>query len=142
MKKGLLIVACIAALVLGVVFWFVYESRDRGPVEAAAPVAEAPAPVAVTPEPAVVAPAPAPPQRLDTAPPELEEIPLPPLVESDAHARAQLAEAVGEAGALQYFVSEALVARAVATVDALSSRQVPDNIKAMAGPAAASSPST
>ena len=66
---------------------------------------------------------------------ELAELPLPPLAESDDHVTQTLGAVVGEAAVIQYFSAEDLVARTVATVDALGSRQVPGNIQSMTGPA-------
>jgi hypothetical protein len=120
-------------LVLGGIAFYVY---DRGEPEA--PVAESP--VATTGPAFVAAPEVAPqpppplPERRPADVPDLEVLPLPPLAESDAYAGDQLAQAVGEAGAIRFFAQEALVARAVATVDALGSRQVPGNIRVVSAP--------
>ena len=129
MKQGLIIISCIILIVLGVVAWFLYEERQaqEPPPPVAAEVAPEPVPEPETPS---FVPA----QKQAPAAPELEELPLPPLAESDAYAQETLAEVVGEASAMQYFVNEGVVARAVATVDALGSRQVPGNIRAMSGP--------
>lgn len=68
------------------------------------------------------------------AAPELEPLPLPPLTESDPLAKQTLSDLFGEAETLRYFVSEDIVARAVANIDALGSRQVPQQIQVVRGP--------
>lgn len=73
-------------------------------------------------------------ERLEPEVPELARIPLPPLQESDPHAQQTLSGLFGEAETVRYFVNEDIVARAVANIDALDSRQVPEQILAMRGP--------
>lgn len=135
MKKGLIIIAGIVVLALGVIafYWFEKDQpRDSAPpevaVETAPELTAAPEPEQVIP-PLVVG------EKLAVVDPELEELPLPPLAQSDGYVQENLAGVVGEAAAMQYFANEGLVSRAVATVDALGSRQVPGNIQAIQGPA-------
>jgi hypothetical protein len=71
-----------------------------------------------------------PPEPEPSPPPE----PLPLLAESDTMARQSLSELVGESGVIQYFVTEDMISRFVASVDALTSRQVPDQIQVILGP--------
>lgn len=133
MNKGLIIVAVIVLLVLGGIAFYLYDKGETAaPGEAPAP--ETTAPEFVTVPEAMPEPPPPLPERREVEVPDLEVIPLPPLEESDPYAAEQLAEAVGEAGAIRFFAQEALVARAVATVDALGSRQVPGNIRVVAAP--------
>ncbi|MEJ2400339.1 MAG: DUF3014 domain-containing protein, partial [Xanthomonadales bacterium] len=73
------------------------------------------------------------PEEIPQAPPEEE--PLPPLEESDAYVSNTLDGLVGEAAMLRYFSTENIVPKAVATVDALSARQVPKPILPLNGPA-------
>ena len=135
MKKTLAVL--VVVVVLGGMAWYLYQSRPE-------PVAEAPPAVEVAPqpEPAVEpeAPAPAnelpePPVALPEALPEPEEAALPPLAESDPYVSQTLDGLVGEAAVLRYFSTENVVHKAVATVDALGSRQVPKPILPLNGPA-------
>lgn len=136
MKQGFIVIALIVLVVLGVIAWYWFETRPPGGAEPAAvteTVQEAPDRVpGPAPEPE------APPFVVDDkqapAAPPLDELPLPPLAESDGHAQETLAGVVGEAAAMQQFASEGLVSRTVATVDALGSRQVPGNLKAVQPP--------
>ena len=134
MKKILILVVIIVLLVAGIAAWYLYDRTAQQPT--AAPVAvietapEPPAPEIARPEPEPLEV----PMEDTAAPSEPEDAPLPVLAESDGYVRAELSEVVGEAGSIQYFPNEGLVARAVATVDALGSRQVPGNIQAVAGP--------
>lgn len=135
MKKGLIVIVSIVVLVLGVIAFYWYEKHEAGdsaPLEAVVEVA--PEPVAA-PEPEQVAPPLVVGDKLPVVDPQLEELPLPPLAQSDDYVQENLAGVVGEAAAMQYFANEGLVSRAVATLDALGSRQVPGNIQAIQSPA-------
>ena len=138
MKKTLAVLA-VVVVVLGGFAWYLYQPRPE-------PVAEAPPAVAIAPEPEVRAePAPAMPEPAMPEPavvvpqaptgeqPETE--PLPPLADSDPYVTATLDDLVGEAAVLRYFSTENIVQKAVATVDALGSRQVPKPILPLNGPA-------
>ena len=96
--------------------------------EAVKPAPE-PAPEPIQ-EPVETRPAPEP---EPSPPPE----PLPSLAESDTMARQSLSELVGESGVIQYFVTEDMISRFVASIDALTSRQVPDQIQVFLGPGGA-----
>ena len=130
-----LVAIVVAVLVLGGIAWYVYESRPQ-------PAAEPPPVAELTPEPAApAAPEPVPEAvqppvqpSVDTPSPEFAEPALPPLAESDAYAGETLSGLVGEAAVLRYFTAENVVAKAVATIDALSGRQVPKPILALQGP--------
>ncbi|MCH8056743.1 MAG: DUF3014 domain-containing protein [Proteobacteria bacterium] len=67
--------------------------------------------------------------------PELEIVDeatvLPPLAESDEWVLDSLSSLAGEASVMRFFVSDNVVSRFVATVDALTSRQVPGQIMAV-----------
>lgn len=133
MKKGLIVILCIVLLVLGGIAFYLFYAGERDAPVAVSPV-ETTEPAFVTaPEAEPEPPSPMP-ERRQAEIPDLEVLPLPPLAESDPYAGDQLAQAVGEAGAIRFFAQEALVARAVATVDALGSRQVPGNIRVMSAP--------
>lgn len=133
MKKYLIIVIAVILVVIGIVAAYLYERTPQQPVAAPVAISEPPAqPAALAEQPA--APVVGIPRNVAPQVPELEELPLPELADSDEYARETLSEVVGEAGAIQYFSTEGLVTRVVATVDALSSRQVPGNIQAVTGP--------
>jgi len=63
--------------------------------------------------------------------PVAEAEPLPRLNESDAMVLESLSGALGEATVMQFLVSEDLVSRFVASMDALTSRQVPGQVMAV-----------
>ena len=54
---------------------------------------------------------------------------LPPLAESDTVVLDSLSGLAGEASVMRFFVSDNVVSRFVASVDALTSRQVPSQIR-------------
>lgn len=133
MKNILIVVALVVLIVLGGVIWYM-----NGPGESQ--VAQQPAVTEPVPEPVLDSEVEAEPpplvvdEKMTPETPELAELPPPALHESDPYVRDNLAVAVGEVNAMQYFAAEGLAARAVATVDALGSRQVPGNIQVMMGP--------
>ena len=134
--KQFFVIALLVLIIVGGVVFYLFEKEKP-----AAPVTEAPV-VQVTPPP--VQEAPSPPEvenpsfvvgdKTTPAETQLDDLPLPPLNESDDYVRENLETVVGEAAAMQYFASDGLVARIVATVDMLGSRQVPGNIQAIQGP--------
>lgn len=131
------IAALIAILfLLGVVAWYFYGQKAE-PLPVASETTEIvlPPPVQPQPEPPPEPPPFQPVERVVVPQTELAELPLPSLAESDPHVTQTLAGVVGEAATMQYFVSEDLVSRTVATIDALGNRQVPGNIQAMQSPA-------
>jgi hypothetical protein len=122
----------IIIVVLGLVAWYLY-SVSQAPVEEA----PAPAPIVAEPmEPPQPVEEPVVPEDTLAPPPEaaVEETPLPPLAESDPLATETLSGLVGEEPVRQLVVNEQVVSRLVATLDALSGRQVPGSIKAVEGP--------
>lgn len=136
MNKSLIVIAGIVVLVLGLIAFYWFEVHAPGVSTEAETAAETSSAVVARPKP--VQEPEAPPmvieEKLPVVTTELEELPLPPLTESDGYARQNLSSVVGETAAMQYFVDESLVARAVASIDALGSRQVPGNIQAIHGP--------
>jgi hypothetical protein len=78
-------------------------------------------------------PEPPPPPVQEPAPmePEPEVEPLPPLAESDPLVHDSLTVLLGEAPVTQFLVGEDLVSRFVASIDALTSRQIPGSIMAV-----------
>jgi hypothetical protein len=125
----------IILVVLGLGAWYLLSVQKDAVEEAPAPppiaVEEAPAPPPVeeevTAEPDVSSPVVA----EEAAP---EEPPLPPLADSDPVAVEALSGLVGSEPVQQYVVSEDVIPRLVATLDALSGKQVPASIKAVEGP--------
>jgi len=128
--KNWLIVLVLVLLGLGA--WYLFSVR-QGAVEEVAPppaLVEAPppaAPVKEPPQPVVMSPPP-------VVEPAVEQPPLPPLADSDPVVIASLSGLAGSAAVEQYVVSEDIVSRMVATIDALSARQVPGSIKVVQGP--------
>jgi hypothetical protein len=125
----------IILVVLGLCAWYLL-SVQKGAVEDA----PAPPPIAVE-----EAPAPPPVEEEVTAEPDVgspvvaeeaapEQPPLPPLADSDPVAVEALSGLVGSEPVRQYVVSEDVIPRLVATLDALSGKQVPASIKAVEGP--------
>lgn len=135
MKKGLIVIALIVLAIVGGIMFYLFDGQERAEAPPATALPAEPEPA----RPVVEQPAPEAPtftvgekrQPVDTG---LDELPLPPLNESDEYVQGNLAGLVGEAAAIQYFAADGLASRAVATVDALGSRQVPGNIQAVAGP--------
>ena len=112
--------------------WYFLGSKEPVVEEAPPPVAavqeEAPAPPPEpVEEPAVEEPIPA-------EEPVVEEPPLPDLADSDPVALEALTGMVGTDPVNQFVAQEAVISRFVATVDALSGRQVPAVIQAVQGP--------
>jgi hypothetical protein len=122
-------------VVLGVAAWYLF-SVDRTAEEplimeeqAVIPVPQAPEPELITePVEEVVI------ERATPSAPELAEIPLPALPESDPLATEALSDLVGEAEAVRYFVADNVITRAVAQIDALDSQQIPESIQVVRGP--------
>ena len=129
------VVIVVIFLLLGVAAWFYFGGEKPAPEEPVQPeiVEQAvpepsPPPPPPTPEPVVV------PEKVPPPEPELEEIPLPPLSESDPVAAELLGSLLGDSVVERYFAADDTIPRAVATVDALDSSQVPGAIQAMKGP--------
>jgi len=125
----------IILVVLGLGTWYLLSVQKDAVEEAPAPppiaVEEAPAPPPVEEE-ATAEPDVSSPVVAEEAAPE--EPPLPPLADSDPVAVEALSGLVGSEPVQQYVVSEDVIPRLVATLDALSGKQVPASIKAVEGP--------
>jgi len=125
----------IILVVLGLGAWYLLSVQKDAVEEAPAPppiaVEEAPAPPPVEEE-ATAEPDVSSPVVAEEAAPE--EPPLPPLADSDPVAVEALSGLVGSEPVRQYVVSEDVIPRLVATLDALSGKQVPASIKAVEGP--------
>ena len=122
-------------IVLAVAGWFFFTQTQAPaePVSVETPEPE-PAPALVE-EPAPAESVEPPPIEPPPAPEPAEpEEPLPALADSDPLAAEMLAQFFGEAMVVRYFTAESIVAKAVASLDALGSRQVPANILAINGP--------
>jgi hypothetical protein len=128
MKNGLIVIILV---VLGGIAWYLFGVREPA-------VEEAPAPPIVEQQAAPAAPAEPPSEPVVTAPepaePVVETPPLPALADSDPVAIESLSGLVGAEPVAQFVAHEDLVSRIVASVDALSSQQVPAAIKAVEGP--------
>ena len=134
MKQGLIVIALVVLVVIGGTFLYLSNERGREAPPAVEPQAELAPQPAVAEEDEPETPAFTIDEKAVPAAPELVELPLPPLNESDPYVQENLAGVVGEAATMQYFPGDMLVGRMVATVDALGSSQVPGNIQAMQGP--------
>ena len=125
----------IVLILLGLAAWFFLSSREPA-------VEEAPPPVLAVQEEEEPPPAPAPEPIVEpvgegeppAAAPVVEEPPLPDLADSDPAALEALTDMVGAGPVNQFVAQEAVIPRFVATVDALSGRQVPAPIQAVQGP--------
>lgn len=126
---GLLVIILVAAAYY---YFRIYPEQSQE--------APAPPPIMVQkPEPVVVPPPepikpPVQDAAIEVLEPEPAPEPLPPLAESDSLVRESLAGLMGEATVIQSLVTEEMVSRFVASVDALTSRQVPDQIRVVLGP--------
>lgn len=138
-----LIIVVLLVLGAGAAFWFYQQSQSADPPQAAIEPSVSPTlPLDLgqaEPEPESAPPESSPEVAGDSA----EEMaldeepapePLPPLTRSDAEASAVAASLIGEDAVLRYVVSEAMIARTVATIDSLGSRQVPANVMAIQPP--------
>jgi hypothetical protein len=67
-------------------------------------------------------------------PPPAEEIPIPTLMDSDPVVLETLGGLIGESAVIQYLVSDNVIARIVATVDTMGSRQIPGVVQVVQGP--------
>lgn len=130
-------ISVVIAIVLVVAGWYYFAVYRAGQQEVSTP----PAVVEATPEavmeveePVEVAP-PQPEPEPEFAPePQAEPEPLPALADSDAAAADAIGSLLGEALATRYVTGEDTISKAVATVDALDSKQVPASILAVIGP--------
>jgi hypothetical protein len=123
-------------ILLGAAAWYFF-STQKAPNAAPAPAQ----PVIIEPTPP--APEPEPESRGLPAPeaavlepepePLMEAEPLPPLNESDGLVLQSLSAMLGEASVMQFLLDEELISRFVASMDALTSRQVPGQIMAVRG---------
>jgi hypothetical protein len=125
-------IIALVIIVLGAGAWYLLGTRQ-------APVEEAPPPPALVEPEAQAEPVEEPSIAEPTTPgpaeePVVEQAPLPALAESDPAAVEALSGLVGTDAVERYVVNEAVIARLVATVDALSGKQVPASIQAVEGP--------
>lgn len=122
----------IIVILLGLAAWF-YLVPSEPVVEEAAPTLALPAPVQPAEEPTPVEPPATPDAAI--AEPVVDAGPaLPDLADSDPAAIEAAAELVGSEQVNQYLSHENVISRAVATVNALSARQIPAVIQVMQGP--------
>lgn len=125
-------IIALVVVLLGLAAWYLFSTRQGA--EEAAPPPPALVEPEVQAEPVEEAPVTEPATPGPVAEPPVEEPPLPALAESDPAAVETLSGLVGTEAVERYVVSEAVIARLVATVDALSGKQVPGSILAVEGP--------
>jgi hypothetical protein len=135
--KHVLIVLLLIGLGAGAWFWF--DSRQFAPEsEPSPPVVVEPGPVTELviedqPEPLTGMPDPLDEEEYPAATVEMQE-PLPGLMESDPVILGSLTQVIGQEKVAQNVVSENIVSRVVATVDALTGRQVSGNLLPLQSP--------
>ncbi len=118
----LVIVIAIGVLIAALYF---YRQMDSARREAALPEETAPAPT-------VAQPLPAEPEQTIPRPPPEEELPQPPPIgDSDAAAKAALADLAGQATIDRLLVPDALIRKIVVTVDNLTSRKLAMRMRAV-----------
>lgn len=112
-----------AAVAAGAAWWFWWRPAHAPmpPAVTAPPPAAAPAPMASAP----VLPASGPQNPIE---PQADAAPLPALAESDAHVSKALADLLGAPQVARFLMPDALVRRAVATVDNLPRQQAPSRM--------------
>lgn len=137
--RALLVVLLLIVLGAGAAFLFLRQDPpDTETVQqpVVSPTLSVPEEKPPEPEPEPAKPEPEPDPRVyaETLPEQPQPEPLPNLSESDAEAAAAAASLIGEDAALRYLVSDAMIARLVATIDSLGSRQVPGNVMAVQSP--------
>lgn len=140
--KNWLIVAILVVLAAGAYFYFGGSRQAEPPavVPTSTPDPQPEPGPETEPEPDVIAVEPetddTPPVTLEAPPaPEVDEVPLPMLADSDTVALENLTAMVGEPAVIRYVVSDNVISRIVATVDTLGGRQVPGVVQAVNGPA-------
>lgn len=131
------VIALLLVLLGAAAYYYFTVYQQQEPVVQPEPVVEAappePEPVTEPAEPEVIE---------ETGPdleappaPQIEEVPMPTLAESDTVAFEEAADLIGEPQVAEYLAADNLVSRLVTTVDALGSRQVPGAIQAVREPA-------
>lgn len=132
MKKGLILVVAAVLVIGGFLSWYLLEKERVA--EPAEPTALETGRLLPTPAETDVQVKAAPaPEKAEVPEITLEEIPLPPLYQSDDYLVERLSGLVGEEAVERHFVTDAIAARTVATVDALGSDQVPSALAVMTG---------
>jgi len=123
MKKAVPVIVLVL-LFGGAAWWFLTRSPE--------PVPELPPPQVTAVQPAAEQPEPAPEDTLviseTEVEPEAAPQPLPELADSDAEVTQELADIAGTARIADYLLNDQVVSRAVASIDSLTSRQVPVHI--------------
>lgn len=135
--KNLIIVIVLLLIGAAAFYYFNIDGADPAPAPEAA-LETSPPPAAPEPrtEPAVTRTDPAAPEPAieAAAPPEVEDIPLPMLSESDPVVTDTLAGLIGEPAVTRYLVGDNVVSRIVATVDTMGSARIPGVVQAVNGP--------
>jgi hypothetical protein len=140
--KNWLIVAILVVLAAGAYFYFggTREAESPAVVSTSTPDPQPQPEPETEPAPDVTPPPPEPDETsqgdLEAPPaPEVEEIPLPMLADSDPVVLENLGAMLGEPAVIRYVVSDNVISRIVATVDTLGSRQIPGVVQVVNGPA-------
>ena len=133
--KALWWVLLLAAIAAGAAYYFYFlQSPEPEPEPPALlPPTVSPAPAEPEPEPEPEPVIPTPPETEPEAPVELVE-PLPALPESDDEALEVAGELLGETPARTYLVTEGVLPRLVAAVDALTKEELPQNVLPVRAP--------
>jgi hypothetical protein len=132
--KALLWILLLLIIAAGLVYYFYFRKAEGVPSEALPPPVPAvsEAPDVAEPEPAPEDETPPPKPTVEEAPVEVEA--LPPLPQSDDEALETAEELLGEDPVRTYLVTEGVIPRLVAAVDALTLEELPKNILPVRGP--------
>jgi hypothetical protein len=120
-------------LIFGAAAYYYFAVYQTSPVENEPAPAETEMLAGPDPEP-VTPPAVEETAREPEAQPEVEEIPLPMLMESDPMVLETLNGLIGEPAVIRYLVSDNIISRFVATIDTMGSRQIPGVVQVVQGP--------
>ena len=136
--KNWVIVVLVLILGAAAYYWFNVYRAPQAETVIAPTVAETV--TRAEPEPAPSAPEPVtwpePESGIEAVPqPDIEEVPLPMLMESDPMVLETLNSLIGEPAVIRYLVSDNIISRFVATVDTMGSRQIPGVVQVVQGPA-------
>jgi len=126
----------LSIILLGAAAWYFFPTQKSpdAVIPPAQPVRIEPKPPAPEPEPVTQSRDIPEPETPVTEPePLMEAESLPPLNESDGLVLQSLSALLGEASVMQFLLDKDLISRFVASVDALTSRQVPGQVMAVRG---------
>lgn len=134
--KALWWILLLVVIAAGLIYFFYFRQAEEIPTEAVLPpkptVSEAPDEAEREPQTDTEDESPPPAAPAEKAPTEVET--LPPLLQSDDEALETAEELLGEEPVRSYFVTEGVIPRLVAAVDALTLDELPKNILPVRGP--------